>query len=77
MKHRTEPIDVVLAGGRPAMIRVGARRLRVVCVVDSWVVQGRWWEHEERRNYYRLETRGGVMDVYEGGGQWYLSKVLD
>ena len=77
MKYRPRPIDVVLAGGCPASVRLGARSMRVARVLDSWTVQGRWWACEERRTYYRLETQQCVVEVYEAGGRWYLSKILD
>jgi hypothetical protein len=33
-------------------------------VVDFWILQSRWWGREEKRIYFRLETDGGVVEVY-------------
>jgi hypothetical protein len=33
-------------------------------VLDFWILQSRWWGREEKRIYFRLETDGGVMEIY-------------
>lgn len=77
MKQHGLPITVVLEGGRPIRVGRGTRTERVLRLVDSWIVRSRWWERDERRTYYRLETTAGVIDVYEHEGKWYLSRILD
>jgi hypothetical protein len=60
-------------------------------VIKLWVLQTRWWADEERREYFRLATSMGVVDIYyrvetisyEGGaaryenGTWVLARVAD
>jgi hypothetical protein len=33
-------------------------------VLDSWVLQSRWWGREEKRVYYCLDTDRGVIEIY-------------
>lgn len=64
MKSLNVPIHVDAKNGMPRRIRWGRRTYLVRKLLNYWVVQSRWWGREERRVCYRLETDGGVMEVY-------------
>ncbi len=73
MKRRLLPISVACREGMPCRVR----NLAVERVLETWTLRSRWWEQEERRTYYRLETARGILDVFEREGQWFLATVLD
>lgn len=77
MKRREMPVEVETEAGRPRAIRWARHRLEVERIVETWVVQGRWWACEECRVYWRVLTRHGVLDLYRRGDHWRLSRVLD
>jgi len=86
-----EPIDVQTRGGWPIRYSRGHATVRVRDVIKLWVLQTQWWSNEERREYFRLETTAGVVDIYyriddihyeEGticyaDGTWVLARVSD
>ena len=61
---KSDVIDVDLQNGSPRGIRLGKRVYRVRRVLDSWVLQTRWWGREEKRVYFRLDTDRGVIEIY-------------
>jgi hypothetical protein len=63
--------------GWPAVIRAGRHTWPVQKVIDYWVIEGRWWAGPEKRIYFRVDTEGGVLEVYRGAGEWVLTKRLD
>lgn len=69
MKFVNAPISVDVHKGVPRRIRWGRHVYRVRRLLDYWILQSRWWGREVKRVYFRLETDGGVMEVYreEGG----------
>lgn len=64
MKYVNAPISVEVRKGIPRRIRWGRRIYDVRQMLDFWILQSRWWGCEEKRVYFRLETDGGVMEVY-------------
>jgi hypothetical protein len=91
MKWIDEPIEVDTCKGWPVRYRRGPSTVHVRDVVKLWVYQTRWWAREERREYFRLATTAGVVDIYrclrdiryvEGSIQcrhaaWVLARVAD
>ena len=64
MKFINVPVSVDARKGVPRRIHRGRRIYTVRRVVDFWILQSRWWGREEKRIYFRLETDGGVVEVY-------------
>jgi len=77
MKRRFEPVEVEVTRGWPVVVRWKGKRHRVQRLVDTWVVQGRWWAEEERRVCFRVQTSGGTLDIYRTGDAWVLAKAQD
>lgn len=77
MKHVMAPIEVEVKEGRPVRVRYERGTYIVRRILDTWVVEGRWWACEVRRYYFRLLTDRGTLDVYRSGEGWVLSRVLD
>jgi hypothetical protein len=63
--------------GRPLEVRLNGRRHAVRALLDCWVVEGRWWTRAEKRVYFRLDTTGGVVEVYRTGEEWHFSRTVD
>lgn len=50
----------------------------VLQVLDRWRYDGRWWEHETRRDYYLLELQGGsTVEVFKEGEAWWVARTSD
>ena len=77
MKRRLQPVEVEVTKGWPVLVHLNGRQHRVRHLVDAWVVQGRWWAEEERRVYFRVDTTGGMLDIFRSGDDWVLSRVQD
>ena len=89
MRLRSEPLAVDVApGGAPRRVCLEGRWRAVVRVEEAWVVEGRWWGVEERREYVRLETAGAagapalVVELYRTAAApeadaWRLARVVD
>ncbi len=65
------------AEGNPLDLLRRGTRLKVLRIYDHWRIFREWWKSEIRRDYFRVETTGGM--VYEicrdlVADQWYLSK---
>ena len=75
-------IEVSCTGTSMLRLRVGRRWHRVVRTLETWVIQGAWWQREERRLYARLQTDQGVIEVYcrqvnHAMPMWHLAQVID
>ena len=72
-------IKVVVREGRPERIHLNGKSYRVTAIADSWREVGYWWEGEEERDFYRVETSGGAYVIYRSRAtsHWFLHKVLD
>jgi hypothetical protein len=77
MKRRFEPVEVEVTRGWPVVVRWNGKTHRVQHLVDTWVVQGRWWAEEERRVCFRVTTSGGMLDIYRSGDAWVLARAQD
>ncbi|CAN5583132.1 hypothetical protein BH23BAC4_BH23BAC4_10850 [soil metagenome] len=77
MKRACTPVEVVQDGERLREIYTGQHCYRVNLILEAWVVEGRWWAAEERREYVRVQTEGPVLELYLAGGQWRIAKVCD
>ena len=64
MKIINTSVSVDAHKGVPRRISRGKRIYTVRRVLDFWILQSRWWGYEEKRIYFRLETDGGVLEVY-------------
>lgn len=55
------------------------RPRRVLCVIDRWRYDGRWWEGEElHRDYFFVELEGGVRaELFRQGHDWWVARVSD
>ncbi len=76
MKARSQAIEVEEEEGRPTCL-TWRRRQPVREVLDSWVVQGKWWGKEERRVYFRVRTDSAVLEIYRGKTGWRLARTVD
>jgi len=77
-----KPIDAICEGSRLQRLRIERRWLRVRHVLETWVIQGAWWHHEERRVYARVLADGTVVEVYRrtverGSPTWFLARKVD
>jgi hypothetical protein len=77
MKRKQEPLRVESANGGPALIRDGKQVYRVEQILDRWIYQGEWWAEEKRREYFRVLTPRGILELYTTGDSWHLVKVFD
>lgn len=82
MRRVAAPARVRCHDGRPVEVRWPAERptetLHVARVLDDWDYVGRWWADEVRRRYRLLEGDGGrVLEVYEEGDAWWVSRASD
>lgn len=64
MKFINTPVSVDARKGVPRRIRWDRSVYSVRRLLDFWILQSRWWGREEKRVYFRLETDGGVVEVY-------------
>jgi len=56
------------------------RLYRVFEVVGWWREPTEWWNGRAMRLFIRVNARNlstGTYELYELGGQWFLSRVLD
>ncbi len=68
------------AEGMPVNIVRNRRAERVSKVFRRWRVSDRWWEKEVSREYFTIETSGGLIcDIYRdmATGGWFLSRIYD
>ena len=66
--------------GDPAVLFWRGRRDLVLDVGNHWRVEEDWWRKEIARDYYQIETRGGLLCViYRDlvSGEWYMERVYD
>ena len=66
--------------GEPVTIHRGNGRERVVSTGRRWRVNENWWRQEVSREYFQIETAGGlVAEVYHDmlSGLWYLHRIYD
>jgi hypothetical protein len=77
MRRRDTLAEVEMTGERITRVHCGRRVYRVERLLEAWVVQGRWWGCEERREYVRLLTDRATIEVYRSGATWHLARVVD
>jgi hypothetical protein len=88
MKLLQEPIEVRIDAGRLQALRWRGRVYAVQQISERWRYRGRWWADPtmrgEIRTYFRVRcaplrgaSAGGDFEIYESGGRWTLSRVLD
>jgi len=56
------------------------RLYRVREVLDRWREPSEWWDEEAVRLFFRVNagsTGIGIYELYQSGGDWFLSRVLD
>jgi hypothetical protein len=76
--RRHPPAVEADANGRPLRLRLGRAWLPVRHVQETWIVEGRWWATEERRQYARVEAGPAVVELVRRHGEpWAVSRVLD
>ena len=72
--YAPEPVEVTVRDGKPVMVRIKRRRLRVTEVINIWRIDEEWWRKSISRFYFLLEVEGGMRvtlfhDLENGG--WY------
>jgi hypothetical protein len=72
-----EAIEVTLIDRRPQTITWRQNTYTVHQILDRWILQNKWWEQEEKRLYYLIETDRATMEIYRVGPQWTLARVMD
>ena len=72
-----EPVDVETRDRQPRTITWRQTTYTVRQTLDRWILQNKWWEREEKRLYYLLETDRATMEVYREGSRWTLSRIVD
>ena len=78
MKGRPLPVEVLMSKkGVPARLRWKGEWVHVERRINAWVIQGVWWSDEVRREYVRVLTTIGAVEIYRQGDSWWLSRVLD
>lgn len=77
MKSYYEPIEVETKDSRLARIRWRHSTYCVLDILDGWVIQNRWWGHEERRVYMLVETDQATMEIYRVDDSWKIARVAD
>ncbi len=78
MKRRRLPVKVERAeNNAPAWLFWKGNRSQVECRMNAWVIQGRWWGDEVRREYVQLLTSLGAVEIYREANHWWLSRTLD
>ena len=68
------------AQGEPVAIYRGGKGDKVVSVGRNWRVNENWWREEISREYFQIETTGGLVgEVYHDllSGSWYLHRIYD
>ncbi len=59
--NQPRPLRVIVANGQPAAVVEGERRLLVVQIQDSWVIEDEWWRQPVSRRYFCLLLDGGII----------------
>ena len=78
MKAIRSPIEVITSpNGVPARLRWKGEWVQVERRINAWVIQGVWWSDEVRREYMRVLTTIGAVEIYRQGDSWWSSRVLD
>ena len=72
-----EAIDVSLKDRQPQTITWRKNTYTVHQTLDRWILQNKWWEKEEKRLYYLIETDHATMEIYRPGPTWILSRIMD
>ena len=72
-----EAIDVTLIDRHPQTITWRKPSYTVLQTLDRWILQNKWWEKEEKRLYYLLETDHATMEIYRVGPKWILARIMD
>ena len=72
-----EAIDVTLTDRQPQTIIWRMSTYTVLQTLDRWILQNKWWEREEKRLYYLLETNRATMEIYRVGPKWVLARIMD
>jgi len=76
-----QPINVATDdGGVPESFSWHGDVHRIGAVYNSWRVHSDWWRGTIWRDYYKLDTTGGLLciiyhDLVEDA--WYLSRIYD
>jgi hypothetical protein len=71
------PIQVqALPDGAPTEMRWGGWSRKVERVYEFWREWQGWWESLVTRDYYQVESVGGLMFTIfrDGQGQWFLDR---
>ena len=78
MNRKQLPVEVIASGnGSPARLRLKGQWVQIESQIASWVIQGVWWSDEVHREYMRVLTSIGAVEIYRQGDTWWLSRVLD
>jgi len=67
----------VKGSGQPQQVRVAGRWQQVASIVDYWRETGRWWAGESSRDFFLVETKGGVFVLSHSPSGWRIEKSVD
>ena len=73
------PLWVKTKDGLPSQFSIGGRQIQIDSIADHWKEIGRWWEGDEEREFFRVETAGGgyILSLNIPTQRWFLYKILD
>ena len=69
--------DSVRGAEQPERILVGNRWEGVEGIADRWRESGRWWQGEEPRDFFLVETSRGAFVISRGQEGWRIEEVMD
>jgi hypothetical protein len=77
-----KPVRVAASSqGRPRRFFWRGKSHKIHRVLEIWLDIGAWWQGEQEKVFWRLETRtGGVFELYhesEDKQTWFLYKIYD
>ncbi len=67
-----EPVRVIAEDGRPVMVQVRRRNLRVTEIINTWRIDDEWWREPITRLYFFLELENGArLTLFLEKGKWH------
>jgi len=67
----------VKGSSKPRQVLVEGRWWQVNSIVDHWRETGRWWAGESVREFFLVETEGGVLVLSQSATGWEIERSVD
>ncbi len=79
MKRARGELEVREERGIPRAFRWQGRCYAVDEVLERWRETGRWWRGEAPKLFFRVETGGGIWEIYldTRANTWHLYRAYD